>query len=295
MKKSISIILLWLISITAMADSPKKISYQAVVRNTKGELMTNKTVGVKISIYYYATKTATVTEYAETHSTLTNGNGLMTVDIGTGTVVTGTFANLNWATRTYYIKTEIDTDGGTRYNITSDTQILSVPYALHATSASELKYKTIPLNIYSAYLPDNKASFGTGFGTGSCISFPDTQISNFNMSFTLPRDYVTGDPIKIRLLVSATNTGAVTLSPNSISVLRAGYAALAGTTVSTGLSMNAINITTANIIYEVFGGIESPLPDNPLVPGDGICFSFFRNYVDANTGTFKIHGIEIRY
>ncbi len=295
MKKSTSIILLWLLSITAMADSPKKISYQAVVRNTKGELITNKTVGVKISIYYYSTKTLTVTEYAETHSTLTNGNGLMTVDIGTGTVVTGTFAVLNWALRTYYIKTEIDTDGGTRYNISSDSQILSVPYALHSTTASELKYKTIPLNIYGAYLPDNKASFGTGFGTGSCISFPNTENSSFNMSFTLPRDYVTGDPIKIRLLVSATNTGAITLSPNSISVLRAGFAAITGISVSSGLSMDAINIATANNIYEVFGSIESPLPDNPLRPGDAICFSFFRHYVDTNSGIFKIHGIEIRY
>ncbi len=287
--------LLFLITITALAESPKKISYQAVVRNIKGELMTNKTVGVKISIYYYSSKTLTVTEYAETHTRATNENGLLTVDIGTGTPTIGTFTDITWSTRTYYIKTEIDTDGGTRYNITADTQILSVPYALHATTASELKYKTIPLNIYGAYLPDNKASFGTGFGTGSCISFPNTENSAFNMSFTLPRDYVSGDPIKNRLLVSATSTGAITLSPNSISVLRAGIAAITGISASTGLSMDAINITAASIVYEVFGGIESPLPENPLRPGDAICFSFFRHVVDANTGIFKIHGVEIRY
>ena len=295
MKKSISIILLWLLSITVMADSPKKISYQAVVRNTKGELMTNKTVGVKISIYYYANKTTTVTEYAETHTTPTNGNGLMTVDIGTGTVVTGTFANLNWAVRTYYIKTEIDPEGGTKYNITSETQILSVPYALHANTASELKYKTIPLNIYGAFLHNGYATFEEGMGKASYISFPDIPHSSFSMNFTLPLDYKIGDAIIIRMLVSATSNGNITFSPNLLSVLRGGSHEIIGTKPASGLSIGTIHIGTVGLVYEVFGGIESPVADNPLRPGDVISFGFFRQGSDTNSGTFKLHGIEIRY
>ncbi len=295
MKKSISIILLWLITITAMADSPKKISYQAVVRNTKGELVTNKTVGVKISIYYYATKTTTVTEYAETHTTLTNGNGLMTIEIGTGTVVTGVFTDLNWATRIYYFKTEIDTEGGTKYTIISETQILSVPYALHANTASELKYKTIPLNIFGANLAIDKATFSNGFGINSCINLPDAQVSSFDFNFTLPRDYTTGDPISIRMLVSANSTGVISLLPNAFSVLRAGSVAIVGSSITTGLSIGTINIGTANLVYEVFGGIESPLPDNPLRAGDVISFSLYRQGSDANTGNFRVHGVELRY
>ena len=117
------------------AESPEKISYQAIVRNTKGELVKNQSIGMKISIYFY-NKTMPVTSYAETHTPTTNENGLVSIEIGTGKVVTGVFADLDWAAKAYYLKTEIDPGGRTSYSITSDTQILSVPYALHAKTAT---------------------------------------------------------------------------------------------------------------------------------------------------------------
>lgn len=139
MKKLISFFALIMLTISILAQSPEKMSYQAVVRNTKGELLTNRTVGMQISIYYYVTKTATKTVYVETHSTTTNENGLLTIGIGTGTIVSGVFADIDWALRTFYLKTEIDPLGKTSYTIISNTQILSVPYALHAKTATNAK------------------------------------------------------------------------------------------------------------------------------------------------------------
>ena len=135
MKKITTLLAALTILLTLQAESPEKISYQAIIRNTKGVLVTNQTVGIRISIYYY-NKATPVTMYSETQTPTTNENGLVTIQIGTGDVVSGVFADIDWAARAFYLKTEIDPGGRTSYSITSDTQILSVPYSLHAKNAT---------------------------------------------------------------------------------------------------------------------------------------------------------------
>lgn len=135
MKKLTILLTALFMALILQAQSPEKISYQAIIRNTKGELVINQAIGMKISIYFY-NKTVPVISYAETQTPTTDENGLVSIEIGTGKVVTGIFADINWAARPYYLKTEIDPGGKTSYSITSDTQILSVPYALHAKTAT---------------------------------------------------------------------------------------------------------------------------------------------------------------
>ncbi|MCJ7446061.1 MAG: fibrobacter succinogenes major paralogous domain-containing protein [Bacteroidales bacterium] len=109
------------------------MSYQAVVRNASGVLVKSNPVGMKISILQgSATGTAV---YIETQTPTTNENGLVTLAIGGGTPITGTFAGINWSTDIYFIKTETDPTGGTSYTITGTNQILSVPYALYSKIA----------------------------------------------------------------------------------------------------------------------------------------------------------------
>ena len=78
MKKLITILAAIYLVLTLQAESPEKISYQAIIRNTKDELIVNRTIGVKISIYYY-NKTTPVTVYSETQTPTTNENGLVTI------------------------------------------------------------------------------------------------------------------------------------------------------------------------------------------------------------------------
>lgn len=121
---------------------PQKMSYQAAIRNNSNALVTNQLVGMKISILQYsATGTAV---YAETQTPTSNANGLVTIEIGTGTVVTGTFSTIDWSSGPFFIKTETDPTGGTAYTITATSELLSVPYALLASSAKSLK---LPLSI----------------------------------------------------------------------------------------------------------------------------------------------------
>ena len=85
---------------------------------------------MQISILQGSTSGSTV--YVETHTPTTNANGLVTLEIGTGTGVSGDFTTITWESDTYFIKTETDPTGGTSYTITGTSQLLSVPYALHA-------------------------------------------------------------------------------------------------------------------------------------------------------------------
>jgi hypothetical protein len=115
------------------AQAPQKMSYQAVLRNATNALVTNMAVGMKISVLQ-GTISGTVA-YAETQTPSTNANGLVSIEIGTGTSITSTFASINWANGPYFIKTETDPSGGTNYTISGTSQLLSVPYALFSANA----------------------------------------------------------------------------------------------------------------------------------------------------------------
>jgi hypothetical protein len=67
---------------------------------------------------------------------------LVSLEIGSGTIVTGTFAGINWATGPYFIKTETDPTGGTAYTIVGTNQLMSVPYALYAAKTAPLTCAT---------------------------------------------------------------------------------------------------------------------------------------------------------
>ncbi len=125
----------------SFAQAPQKMSYQAVIRNASNVLITNATVGMRISILKGSATGNSV--YVETHTTTTNANGLATIQIGGGTVLTGLFFNISWGTDQYFVKTETDPTGGTSYTIVGTSQLLSVPYALYSsTSGSSTNWTT---------------------------------------------------------------------------------------------------------------------------------------------------------
>ena len=136
MKKIYTIVAALLMTASVFAQAPEKMSYQAVVRDASNQLTTNQAVGMQISILQ-TTATGTAV-YVETQTPTTNANGLVSLEIGTGTVVSGDFTTIDWANDTYFIKTETDPTGGTTYTITGTTQLMSVPYALHAKTAESI-------------------------------------------------------------------------------------------------------------------------------------------------------------
>ena len=128
--KVICLFLLLFVFNTVFAQAPQKMSYQAVIRNTSGNLIVDTPVGIKIAILQGSTSGTEV--FSETHNPTTSSNGLASIEIGAGSPITGTFATINWGLGPFFIKTETDPTGGTNYTISGTSQLLSVPYALYA-------------------------------------------------------------------------------------------------------------------------------------------------------------------
>lgn len=141
MKRNILLLITILSYVGVFAQGPALMSYQAVVRNSDNQLVTNTQVGVQVSIL--ATSANGNTVYSETHTVSTNENGLLHLQIGAGST-TDDFATIDWAAETHFIKTEIDLDGGTNYTITGTNQLLSVPYAMYANSAASVTNEADP-------------------------------------------------------------------------------------------------------------------------------------------------------
>ncbi|MBP1673429.1 MAG: hypothetical protein H6Q25_1244 [Bacteroidetes bacterium] len=136
MKQFFTFLFAILFSSIVSAQTPDMMSYQAVVRNNSNSLITNTQVTMQISILQGSMTGTPV--YVETQTPNTNENGLVSIQIGNGTLVSGNFSAINWANGPYFIKTETDPDGsngGIQYTISGTSQLLSVPYALYAKAA----------------------------------------------------------------------------------------------------------------------------------------------------------------
>ena len=120
----------------ASAQSPEKMNYQAVIRDASDNLITDTEVGMQISILQGSASGTEV--YVERQFPGTNANGLVSIEIGTGTIIRGELSAVDWTNGPYFIKTETDPAGGTSYTITGTSQLLSVPYALHAKTADSI-------------------------------------------------------------------------------------------------------------------------------------------------------------
>ncbi len=132
MRNIYSLLLAFVITSLSLAQAPQTMSYQAVIRDASGGLITEQEIGMQISIQQGSTDGTVV--YTETQTPTTNKNGLVSIEIGGE----AGFSDIDWSDGPYFIKTETDPEGGTNYTITGTSQLLSVPYALHSGSSDVL-------------------------------------------------------------------------------------------------------------------------------------------------------------
>ncbi len=128
--KNLFLALIFLSTLAGMAQVPQGISYQAIALDGTGNPIVSLPVGIRISILD-SSASGTVL-YTETHTPTTNAQGLYNLVIGQGTPTTGSFPTIKWETNSKFLQLEMDATGGTNYTLVGSTQLLSVPYALHA-------------------------------------------------------------------------------------------------------------------------------------------------------------------
>lgn len=253
--KKLTILITMMMCLTMLfAQAPEKFNYQAVVRNSSNQLMANANVGVRVSILQGNSNGSAV--YVETQAATTNANGLMTVEIGGGNVQQGNFANIDWADGPFFLKVETDPNGGNSYSVTSNQQLMSVPYALYAKEAGNgfsgdyndltnaPAIPTVPTNV-SAFT--NDAGYVTNIGcNGVSLCYMYDTLAALNGTVAALRD-------------------TITLLQAVVEVLSNPY--VESTPMVTTTVVSYITQTSAYC-----GGIVTSMSNNP-VTARGICWS----------------------
>ena len=129
----LSIVAVATFSLSSLGQAPEGFKYQAVVRDAGNIILNNQSVGLRMTIQQGSIGGTTV--YSETFSTTSNAYGLVNLEIGNGTILSGSFASIDWSAGPYFIETAIDVAGGTNYAVMGTSQLMSVPYALYAKTS----------------------------------------------------------------------------------------------------------------------------------------------------------------
>jgi hypothetical protein len=129
-----SLIFLTLV-LQGISQTPNQFNYQAIARNSNGELISTQNIKIEVSIIQGTIDGSAI--YAETHTTKTNSYGVFSIKVGTGST-TDNFTDINWSSSSFFLKVQIDPNGGDSFEMIGTSQLLSVPYALHSKTAESI-------------------------------------------------------------------------------------------------------------------------------------------------------------
>ncbi len=212
--------------------------------------------------------------FIETQKPTTNANGLATIEIGGGSVVSGTFAGINWASGPYYLKTETDPEGGSSYTISGTSQLLSVPYALHSKTSESVADNSITSvkisdgTISAADLGANaiiteKLNSGAvtgakiaqaGAASGQALKWNGTTwapAEDNDGGLTLPYSGTATSNSPIFNIVNLGTSGAISTLSNG------NYGIWGESASSSGMGVYGVNKTSTGTTYGVFGDVYS--------------------------------------
>jgi len=116
------------------SQAPQGLNYQAVARDNAGAILQNRNISIRFTI---TDNNGGPVLYQETQSTTTNQFGLLTLSVGRGTPVSGTFSAVDWAAVTPWLQVDMDPAGGAAYVNMGTSQLQSVPYSLFAASGNQ--------------------------------------------------------------------------------------------------------------------------------------------------------------
>ena len=126
-------ILITTLFLSVIGYSQNGINYKALIKDDIGNVIINSTIQIKFIVLQ---GDAQINVYEETQSSTTDLNGIIIVNIGEGTVVSGIFNDINWEENDHFLNVKIDTGSG--FIDMGTTQFSAVPYAFHAKKAANV-------------------------------------------------------------------------------------------------------------------------------------------------------------
>ena len=249
---------------TVVAQVPQSFTYQAVVRNSEGKLVSNSAVKVRVSILQGSAKGTAV--YSNEYTTNTNAYGLFSIIVGDS----ANALDVNWAIGQYFIKVEVDPKGGNNYSITSTQQMLSVPYALHAHTADRIS-DGVDIEEKQVISISHDTVFLTG---GSFVKLPASFIGDYNILINKPTiptvpTNVSAFANDAGYLTSIIETQVLSISNDTIYLTGGSYAKL-----PTNFSFNYNDLTNKPTL---FSGDYNDLTNKPTIPTIPTNVSAFTN------------------
>lgn len=122
-----------ILAIIALAQVPQGFTYQAVVRNVEGEILSEQNVNAQITLQ---NEDGTTTYYVEKHSLTTSPQGVIKLVVGSGDNIEGVFSNIPWSNGNVFLKLEIDPSGGNSYTLIGTSPLFAVPYSLFSLNGT---------------------------------------------------------------------------------------------------------------------------------------------------------------
>ncbi|WP_225034625.1 tail fiber domain-containing protein [Winogradskyella sp. SM1960] len=241
MKKNIITLVVSLL-ITVSTFAQQGINYKALIKDDLGNVLAEQDVTLRFTIFE-----SNNDYYQETHSTTTDDNGIVIINIGEGTP-TGIFSNLPWHYINFSLRVEIDITGGTSFVDMGSTPFLYVPYAKYAER----------VNVNNIHIGVNDLNDGKSDGNGYSIFLGhgagiDDDGGNFNTSLGY-----------LSLYSNTSGVGNVAIGPSALQSNLIGNG-----NIAIGRSAGISNTGNDNVFIGNSAGTNPSNGDNKLYINNG--------------------------
>src|SRR6056297_769426 len=130
MKKQLLSLILIIFCVFISHAQPNTFNYQAVVRDTDGNLITNQQTLLRLSI----TNSEQNIYYEEEHQPTTSEFGQIQIEVGGGTLISGSFVDIPWGAAQLLLNVDMSMDEGNTFTNLGQSPLLGVPYAFYSAS-----------------------------------------------------------------------------------------------------------------------------------------------------------------
>ena len=203
-------------------SSPEGMNYQAVARNTKGEILANQPIALKVILFSMQSSGKNV-YYNEVHDVVTSPTGVFSLVVGKGSKESGVYENIPWAQENIWMEVSIKSKGQADFAVISNSKLLAVPYAYHALSAGRIT-------------GDNAAGAGN----------PSNNWITFGNSGTNPGEDKLGTSDSVDLVMVTNNLERLRIYANGDIFIRRSLRIGANLTVDSSAYLNKLGGATIN-------------------------------------------------